>query len=83
VLLRAASELSWRLDRMQEDLVRPAEAARRAALASFREGAGDVLRVVDAERIYSEARREALDLAVDAFLAIGRVRLAAGQEVLP
>jgi len=83
VLLRAARELSGRLARMDEDLVRPAEEARRAALASFREGAADVLRVVDAERLYSEARREALDLAVEAFVAVGRARLAAGEEVLP
>jgi len=83
VLLRAARELSERLARMEEDLVSPAEAARSAALASFREGVADVLRVVDAERIYSEARREALDLTVEAFVAISRARLAAGQEVLP
>jgi len=83
VLLRAARELSQRLARMDEELIRPAAAARRAALAAFREGAADVLRVVDAERLYSEATREALDLTVEAFVAIGRARLAAGEEVLP
>ena len=83
ILVRAAHELSARLARLDEDLVRPAEEARRSALAAFREGATDVLRVVDAERTNTEARREALDLTVEAFLASGRARLAAGLEVLP
>ena len=83
ILVRAARELQQRLARLDEDLVRPAEAARRSALAAFREGATDVLRVVDAERTNTEARREALDLTVEAFLVTGRARLAAGLEVLP
>jgi cobalt-zinc-cadmium efflux system outer membrane protein len=83
ILVRAARELRQRLERLDEDLVRPAEEARRSALAAFREGATDVLRVVDAERTNTEARREALDLTVEAFLACGRARLAAGLEVLP
>ena len=68
---------------LDEDLVRPAEEARRSALAAFREGAIDILRVVDAERTNIEARREALDLTVEAFLATSRARLAAGLEVVP
>jgi outer membrane protein TolC len=83
ILVRAARSLQARLARLDEDLVRPAEEARRSALAAFREGATDVLRVVDAERTNTEARREALDLTVEAFLASGRARLAAGLEVLP
>ncbi|MCL4821021.1 MAG: TolC family protein [Vicinamibacteria bacterium] len=83
ILVRAARELELRLARLDDDLVRPAEEARRSALAAFREGASDVLRVVDAERTNTEARREALDLTVEAFLASGRARLAAGLEVLP
>ena len=83
ILVRAARQLQQRLARLDEDLVRPAEAARRSALAAFREGATDVLRVVDAERTNTEARREALDLTVEAFLVTGRARLAAGLEVLP
>ena len=82
ILVRAARELQLRLARLDEELVRPAEEARRAALAAFREGAADVLRVVDAERTNTEAHREALDLTVEAFLASGRARLAAGLEVL-
>jgi cobalt-zinc-cadmium efflux system outer membrane protein len=83
ILVRAARGLQARLDRLDEDLVRPAEEARRSALAAFREGAIDILRVVDAERMNTEARREALDLTVEAFLASSRARLAAGLEVLP
>jgi outer membrane protein TolC len=83
ILVQAARDLQARLARLDEDLVRPAEEARRSALAAFREGATDVLRVVDAERTNTEARREALDLTVEAFLASCRARLAAGQEVLP
>jgi cobalt-zinc-cadmium efflux system outer membrane protein len=83
ILVRAARDLQARLARLDEDLVRPAEEARRSALAAFREGATDVLRVVDAERTNTEARKEALDLTVEAFLTSGRARLAAGLEVLP
>ena len=83
ILVRAARSLQARLARLDEDLVQPAEEARRSALAAFREGATDVLRVVDAERTNTEARREALDLTVEAFLASCRARLAAGQEILP
>jgi outer membrane protein TolC len=83
ILVRAARALQARLARLDEDLVRPAEEARRSALAAFREGATDVLRVVDAERTNTEARRDALDLTVEAFLTSCRARLAAGLEVLP
>jgi cobalt-zinc-cadmium efflux system outer membrane protein len=83
ILIRAARDLESRLARLDEDLVRPAEEARRSALAAFQEGAIDILRVVDAERTNIEARREALDLTVEAFLATSRARLAAGLEVLP
>ena len=83
VLVRAARALQARLAHLDEDLVRPAEEARRSAIAAFAEGAVDVLRVVDAERTHADARREALDLTVDAFLTSCRARLAAGLEALP
>ena len=83
VLVRSARALQARLAQLDEDLVRPAEEARRSAVAAFAEGAVDVLRVVDAERIHAEARREALDLTVEAFLTSCRARLAAGLEALP
>jgi outer membrane protein TolC len=83
ILVTAARTLQQRLLRLDEDLVRPAEEARRSAVAAFGEGAVDVLRVVDAERTHAEARREALDLTVEAFVASCRARLAAGLEALP
>jgi len=83
VLVSAARALQARLLRLDEDLVRPAAEARRSAVAAFGEGAVDVLRVVDAERTHTDARREALDLAVEAFLASCRARFAAGLEALP
>lgn len=83
VLVRSARALQARLAHLDEDLVRPAEEARRSAVAAFAEGAVDVLRVVDAERTHADARREALDLTLDAFLTSCRARLAAGLEALP
>jgi cobalt-zinc-cadmium efflux system outer membrane protein len=83
VLVRAARSLAVRAARVDEDLVRPAEEARRSALAAFREGAVDVLRVLDAERTHADSRREALDLTVEAFVTVCRARLAAGLEALP
>jgi hypothetical protein len=80
---RNARSLQARLLRLDEDLVRPAEDARRSAVAAFAEGAVDVLRVVDAERMHAEARGEALDLTVEAFLTSCRARFAAGLEALP
>jgi cobalt-zinc-cadmium efflux system outer membrane protein len=83
VLLQSARDLSARLADLDQGLVVPAEEALRSALAAFREGATEVLRVVDAERTNTEARREALDLTVQTFLAICRARLAAGMEAMP
>jgi cobalt-zinc-cadmium efflux system outer membrane protein len=83
ILVRSARALQNRLARLDEDLVRPAEEARLSAITAFSEGAVDVLRVVDAERTHADARREALDLAVEAFLTSCRARLAAGLEALP
>jgi outer membrane protein TolC len=83
VLVRAARALQARLTELDESLVRPAEEARLSAITAFSEGAVEVLRVVDAERTHADARREALDLAVEAFLTSCRARLAAGLEALP
>jgi cobalt-zinc-cadmium efflux system outer membrane protein len=83
IQVRAARDLQARLEHLDDELVRPAEEARRSALAAFREGAVDVLRVVDAERTHTDARREALDISVETFLASCRARQAAGLEALP
>lgn len=83
VLVRSARALQERLAELDEELVRPAEEARRSAVKAFEEGAVDVLRVVDAERTHADARRQALDLSVEAFLMSCRARMAAGLEALP
>ena len=72
--------LSDRAAHVEHDVLRPAEIAWRAARTSFREGAGDVLRLLDAERVYGDARREASDLKLEATLAQVRARLASGEE---
>ncbi len=81
--IAAARELRARALTVEEDLVRPAEGARDAATAAFREGASDVLRLVDARRLYLDARREALDLFAEAALRAAEVRLLLGEEAIP
>jgi outer membrane protein TolC len=49
----------------------------------FREGATDVLKLVDAERIYADVRREALSLAIDAYVTAIEARFALAQEEIP
>lgn len=68
--------------RLEGELLTPAEVARRAARTSFREGAGDVLRYLDAERVHADAARAAIDVRVGAAMAAIRARVAAG-EVWP
>lgn len=77
-----ASALTALAERVQQELVAPAEVARRAARSSFREGAGDILRYLDAERVHADAAREAIDVRMEAALALVRARVAAG-EVWP
>lgn len=79
----AATALSDSAARVQNELLAPAEGVRNAAQAMFREGAADVLKLVDAERIYADVRREALSLAVDAYVAAIEARFALAQEDIP
>ena len=57
--------------------------ARDAARAAFAAGAIDVLRLLDAERVHTEAAAVSLDIAIDAVAAAIDARLAAGEEPLP
>jgi cobalt-zinc-cadmium efflux system outer membrane protein len=82
-LLDAAATLSARAARAGQDLLVPAEGVRSAARATFREGAADMLRLIDAERVYADVRRAALDLQLDAYLAAIEARFALGQEEIP
>jgi cobalt-zinc-cadmium efflux system outer membrane protein len=75
-LLDHASEI----ERMQ---TQPAALVRVAARAAFLEGAGDLLRLVDAERVHAEALRQAADLRLEGVLAFLEARLLAGESPLP
>lgn len=81
-LVSVARTLAARADRVPEDLLQPAEAVRNAALATFREGTTDVLKLIDAERVYADVRRAALELRLEALAATLEARLALG-EVTP
>jgi hypothetical protein len=63
--------------------VEPAHIVRLAARAAFVEGAGDVLRLVDAERVHAEAWLELNDVRLDAVLAVITLRLSRSEEPLP
>jgi outer membrane protein, heavy metal efflux system len=79
----AARELGEQASRSERDLLEAAGVVRTAARAAFAEGRGDVLQLVDAERVFGEAAREALELRLDATLALIQARLARGEAPLP
>ena len=81
--LVVARALADEVTRIDDTLVTPADYAQRAARAAFREGTGDALAVVDADRVWLAARRDALDLRLDAVAAAIQARVAAGQEATP
>jgi cobalt-zinc-cadmium efflux system outer membrane protein len=76
-----ARELGERARIAEREFLLPAEGAVTAARASFREGATDILRLVDAERVYAEARRETQELKLDALEASIEALLVLGQEI--
>jgi cobalt-zinc-cadmium efflux system outer membrane protein len=82
-LLLAAHELSRRARRIGQDVLRPAEVVWTAARSAFREGGADILQLVDAERVYTEARRDALDLRLEAFAAAYEAHLYLAAEAAP
>jgi outer membrane protein TolC len=65
------------------DLLEPALVVRTAARAAYMEGRGDVLQLVDAERVYAETAREVIELQLDAALANFTARLSLGEWPLP
>jgi len=81
--LLAARVLSAQAARVNDDLVEPAVIAQRAARAAFREGTGDALALVDADRVYLDTQREALAVQLDAAAASIRARVALGEDPLP
>jgi cobalt-zinc-cadmium efflux system outer membrane protein len=66
-LIRSAQELASRAQLVDQQLLQPAEVVRNAARASFREGAANILQLVDAERVYTDTRRDALALKLEAY----------------
>lgn len=79
----AAERLSTRSRDARATLLDPALEAREAARAAFGAGALDVMRLVDAERVATEAALVATDLEIDAVVAAIEARLAAGEDPLP
>jgi cobalt-zinc-cadmium efflux system outer membrane protein len=82
-MIRAAHTMTARARSVPDELLAPAEAVRRAAIASFREGAADVLKLIDAERVYSDVRRVAIELRLDALQAVIEARFAVGEVDIP
>jgi cobalt-zinc-cadmium efflux system outer membrane protein len=82
VIFAAAATLGERAARVDDELLRPAETVRTAARSAFREGATDILVLVDAERVYVDARREAVQLKLDAIAAALEARLLLGEEIV-
>jgi cobalt-zinc-cadmium efflux system outer membrane protein len=82
-LARASRTIAARASLARDELLAPAEGVRRAARAAFREGAVDVLKLIDAERVYADVNRAAIDLRLDALLATIEARFALGEETIP
>jgi cobalt-zinc-cadmium efflux system outer membrane protein len=82
-LARASRTIAGRASLARDELLAPAEGVRRAARAAFREGAVDVLKLIDAERVYADVNRAAIDLRLDALLATIEARFALGEETIP
>jgi cobalt-zinc-cadmium efflux system outer membrane protein len=82
-LVETASALSERAERASAEMLEPAAVVRSAALATFREGAADVLRLIDAERVYADVRRAVLELRLEALVATIEARFALGEEAIP
>ena len=80
--LEAARLLDARARQVDKELLEPAEIVRVAAQSAFREGASDILNLVDAERVYFEARREALLVKLDALAAAIEARVILGEEIV-
>ena len=82
-LVRVAQIIAGRADHVQTDLLEPADRVRNAARSAFREGGADLMRVIDAERVYSDVQRAAVELHLDAVVAAIEARFAAGEETIP
>ena len=82
-VIRAARTIADRAITASQELLEPAEEVRRAARTAFREGAADVLKLIDAERVYADVQRAAIDLRLDALVTTIEARFALGEETIP
>jgi outer membrane protein, heavy metal efflux system len=82
-VILAARTIAEQVKNAPQELLEPAEGVRRAALAAFREGTADVLQLIDAERVYADVHRAAIDLRLDALLIAIEARFALGEETVP
>lgn len=82
-VIRAAQTISDQAKRTRTELLEPAEEVRRAALVAFREGSTDILQLIDAERVYADVQRAAIDLRLDALLTTIEARFVLGEEAIP
>lgn len=82
-LVRAAQTITDQATRAPQELLEPAQDVRRAALAAFREGTADVMKLIDAERVYADVNRAAIELRLDALLTTIEARFATGEETIP
>jgi cobalt-zinc-cadmium efflux system outer membrane protein len=82
-LIFAAQAMTARSRMASADLLEPAEEVRHAARAAFREGAADALKLIDAERVYADVQRAAIELRLDALLTTLEARFAVGEEAIP
>jgi outer membrane protein TolC len=82
-LLQVARIIADRAEHVRTDLLEPADRVRNAARSAFREGGTDLMRVIDAERVYGDVQRAAVDLRLDAVVAAVEARFAAGEETIP
>jgi cobalt-zinc-cadmium efflux system outer membrane protein len=78
----ASQSLAERARRVDEELLAPAAVVRLAARTSYGEGAANIVAMVDADRVYLDARREVLQVKLDALAAAFEARVLAGEEIL-
>jgi cobalt-zinc-cadmium efflux system outer membrane protein len=81
--IRAAETLTERARSAPADLLAPAEDLRRSARVAFREGVADALKLIDAERVYADVQRAAIEVRLDAVVATVEARFAVGEEAIP
>ncbi len=81
-VFEASRSLAERARRVDDELLAPATVVRRAARMSYGEGAAGIVAMVDADRVYLDARREVLQVKLDALAAAFDARVLAGEEIV-